>query len=819
VTSFRSAARKSAITLTCGGLLALMMTAPATAAIVDSPVGVTAPGASLELNPVGTYESGILDESAAEIVAHYAAAQRLLVVNAAEAKVEVLSVVDPAAPTKLFDLQTTGITATDGSVIPAGGAANSVDVRPDGLGVVAIESDIKTDNGWLVFFDASGTGLALGAVRVGALPDAVTFTPDGSRVVVANEAEPAEDYSVDPEGTISVVTVPDGVALPEQAAVSTANFRAFEGVGNLDPEVRIFGGRSDAGTGTPDFPVSENLEPEYPTVSADSTTAWVTLQEANALATVDLATATVTAVTPLGTVDRNVVPFDASDRDSAIDIRTWPVLGYYMPDTIHSYNVDGDTYLVTANEGDSRDWSAYSEVARVKDLADDGAGPSCLAPEFLTDAALGRLNVTTANGYDAAAGCYTQLYTFGSRSFSIWDAAGTQVWDSADAFEQIVADANPDFFNSNHSESGFDGRSDDKGPEPEALAVGEMFGSTYAFIGFERVGGIAVFDITSPTAPTFVTYLNNRDFAVSAEDDGLVGAGDLGPESIAFISAVDSPSGIPMIAVGNEVSGTTTMFEIDLEEQPLVVASPAGGATVDSRTVTFAGTGEPGATVDVIDAAGTRIAGPVTVSVEGAWSVTIRYPESVDVAQRAIVAQTVAGVRGAESMVNFRLPAAAVVPPIAPSPAPSATPAPTAPPTTPTAAPTTPPTDEPTTPPTDEPSTAPVPAPVPTVEPTAIPSAAPTVAPTASPTAAPTASPTAVPASPTATPAATPTAVPLVEAGSASGDAASEATPRPDADLANTGVSVAGALVAAGLLAGAGAILLLSRRRATADRG
>jgi LPXTG-motif cell wall-anchored protein len=627
VTTMRSRLRLPLIATVTVGCLAVG--APAMAAIVDAPLNVAGSGAAFRLLPTGTYETGVFDESAAEIVTYYAAAQRLLVVNAAEATVEVLSLADPAAPTKLFDLETTGVPSSDGTVVPEGAVANSVAVRADGLGAVAVESDVKTDDGWVVFFDADADGAALGAVRVGALPDSLVFSPDGSRIVVANEGEPAEDYSVDPEGSVSVIDVPAGLTLPAQTAVRSAGFRAFEAGGTLPLEegVRVFGGREDAGTGTPGFPVSENLEPEYPTVSADSGTAWVTLQEANAIAEVDLDSAAVTAVHALETVDRMTVPFDASDRDGAVDaegeaggaiaIRTWPVLGFAMPDTIDSYETAGSTYLVTANEGDSRDWEGYSEVSRVADLAEDGRGPVCdtafdgyygvdgLPADtagFLSDAALGRLNVTTADGFDEEAGCYERLYTFGSRSFSIRDTSGAVVWDSADALEKLTAVAPYPYFNSNHTSSGLDERSDDKGPEPEGVTIGEVAGRTYAFVGLERIGGIVAFDITVPTAATFVAYANNRDFSVSAEDDGLAGAGDLGPEGLTFVSAEESPSGVPLVVVGNEVSGSTTVYSLALAAVP--EPAPSTTPTPDpTPTGGTAPTPAPSASAVVVPAA------------------------------------------------------------------------------------------------------------------------------------------------------------------------------------------------------------------------
>lgn len=553
---------------------------PASAQIAGSPLSVWVDDAPLTLEPAGSYETGVFDQSAAEIVAFHPATDRLFVVNAAEALIEVLDASDPTAPARLFDVQTAGVVSDDGSVVPATAAANSVTVREDGLGAIAVQADPKTDDGWVVFFDAAGDGTALGAVRVGALPDMATFAPDGSRVVVTIEAEPAEDYSVDPQGGVAVIDAPDEVAAPPQADVRIAGFEAWDsGERELPDDVRIFGGIEGSIA-----PISENLEPEYATVSDDSLTAWVTLQEANAIAVVDLTAAEVTDILPLGFTDHMTSPLDVSDRDGAVDIKPWPVLGMYQPDAVGHVEADGETFLVTANEGDSRDWDGFSEVARVKDLGEDGLAPLCTdaldavlgqdgypadLAAALEDDGIGRLTVTTANGLDETRGCYSQLYTYGARSMSVWDASGAQVWDSGDAFEQLSAQVAPEFFNSNHSESNLDGRSDDKSIEPEGLAVGEIDGVSYVFVGFERFGGIAVYGLEDPTAPSFVGYVNNRDFAVSAEQVAEAGgdlsdAGDLGPEGLTFIAASDSPTGAPMLAVGNEVSGTTTMYAIDV---------------------------------------------------------------------------------------------------------------------------------------------------------------------------------------------------------------------------------------------------------------
>ncbi|MBD3942069.1 choice-of-anchor I family protein [Microbacterium sp. NEAU-LLC] len=550
----RASRRAGAVAATAVAVCALTLTPlAAQAAIVPDPISYSADDAALSLAPIGTFETGAFDQSASEIVAAYG--DRLFVVNALASSVSVLDYSDPSAMVKEFALSSDGV-------------ANSVAVRADGLGVVAFESTTKTDAGHLVFFDARAKDAAaavLGTVQVGALPDMVTITPDGKYALVANEGEPAEDFSVDPEGSVSVVKLPQKVAAASQKDVKTADFHAYEAGGGkaLPDGVRVFGPTPHGD----DHPVSRNLEPEY--IAVDGNNAYVALQEANAIAVVQIPSARATDILPLGAKDLGLAQnaLDPSDKDKAFSLRTYEGLkGLFMPDGIQSYTAGGTTYLVTANEGDAREWGDYSEVSRAKSIAKDGYGPVCadspLAP-FLGDADLGRLNVTIENGFDAAAGCYRELYAFGGRSFSIWGTDGTLVFDSGSQFEALTAAAIPGFVNSNHTESNLEGRSDDKGPEPEGVALGEVDGRTYAFVGFERVGGIAVFDITDPTASRFVTYVNNRDFSVSVEDGGdLAAAGDLGPEGVAFIPAAQSTTGTPLLAVGNEVSGTTTLFEI-----------------------------------------------------------------------------------------------------------------------------------------------------------------------------------------------------------------------------------------------------------------
>lgn len=267
----------------------------------------------------------------------------------------------------------------------------------------------------------------------------------------------------------------------------------------------------------------------------------------------------------LGLVDVRHNSLDASDRDTAIALRPWPVKGVYMPDALASYRVGNRTFLVTANEGDAREYTGFAEAVRV------GSGSVVLDPTVFPNAAalrnnsnLGRLNITNTLGRNAS-GNYEALYAFGTRSFSIWDDRGVQVYDSGDELEQITAQIYPESFNASNTNNEFDNRSDDKGPEPEGVVVGKVSGRDYAFIGLERVGGVMVYDVTNPRSPFFVDYVNNRDFTQNVGSTAAgsnPAAGDLGPEGLLFIKAEDSPTGQPLLVVGNEISGTTTVFAI-----------------------------------------------------------------------------------------------------------------------------------------------------------------------------------------------------------------------------------------------------------------
>jgi hypothetical protein len=244
---------------------------------------------------------------------------------------------------------------------------------------------------------------------------------------------------------------------------------------------------------------------------------------------------------------------DASDRDDAVNIDNWPVYGMFMPDAITSYQANGETFYITANEGDARD-----EDERIKDLTlDSNVFPN--ANDLQENEAIGRLGASSIDGDIDGDGEFDQLFVYGGRSFSIWDANGNLVFDSGDQLEQVTSSPKNRFNSTNDENDSFDNRSDNKGPEPESVVTGQIGDSTYAFIGLERIGGVVVYDVTDPLAPTFETYFNTRKWGRDPEGRGL---GDLGPEGLAFISASDSPNGRPLLAVAHEVSGSTTIFQV-----------------------------------------------------------------------------------------------------------------------------------------------------------------------------------------------------------------------------------------------------------------
>lgn len=482
-------------------------------------IAVTPAAAQATIEFLGRYESGA--EGGAEISAYDTGGRRLFVTNGATSMVDVLDVSNPAAPVFLTS-------------IAVGGEPTHVAVAGRTL-AVAVNKDDGESPGEVRFYTTAGVFQT--AVEVGFLPDQVTLLNGGRLALVANEGEPRD--AIDPPGSVTIVDL----SREGRTSVCTADFSGIAPA-SLDATTRLFPGEAPG----------VDFEPEYVVGIEGGRFAYAALQEANALAEIDIAGCRVTAVRGLGHKDHRLEgnALDASDRDDAINIRNWPVSGIYMPDTIAAFVDRGETFIITANEGDARD-----EDARVAGLTlDPAAFPDAAALQ--QSANLGRLEVSTIDGDTDGDGDYDALFAYGARSFSIYRSTGEQVYDSGDDFERITAAANPDFFNASNDEAEFDARSDAKGPEPEGLAIGQVGAQRLAFIGLERIGGVMVYDITNPRAPAFCSYVNSRDFGV----EEIAFDTDLGPEGLVFVEARRSPTRRPLLFVTNEVSGTLASFEV-----------------------------------------------------------------------------------------------------------------------------------------------------------------------------------------------------------------------------------------------------------------
>ncbi len=683
--------------------------------------------------------AGTVELEGAEISAYDSGTQRIFVTGEAGENnafniaqdspiLQAVDVSDPSNPTVIGQIDLSSY----------GAGVQSVAVN-NGVVAVAVSAETSTEPGKVVFFNASDYS-ELSQVEVGVLPDMLTFTPDGMKVLVANEGEPNDDYTVDPEGSISIIDVSD-ISTP---TVTTADFTAFNGQEDTlrSEGVRIFGKKADGTMSS----AAEDFEPEYIAVSADGTAAFVALQENNAFAVLDIASATVTDILPLGfkdwsganptlkpfkatfegsqevtpntstaagsallqlnqagdalsytmtiegldfgelaggeaqttdtgddvtgihfhnaargeggsvvfgivgpeqdTDDRTIsinddgsttisgvwettdteasesltnfvadlqaantdedvdlyfnihteefpmgeirgqvmgasVELDASNRDGdgdgEINFANYPILGMYQPDAIASYEANGETYYVTANEGDARDYDGFSEEVRVGDdeiILDPTAFPD--AATLQQDENLGRLKTTTALGDTDGDGDFDEIYAYGGRSFSIFNSSGELVYDSGDLIGKLTAELVPEKFNSQGTADSFDSRSDDKGAEPEGVTVGEVGGKTYAYVGLERTGGVMVFDVSNPTAASFVQYVNNE--------------GDRSPEGLTFIDAEDSANGNSLLAVTNEVSETLSIYN-------------AGTESTDTYTLQILHASDLEGGVDAIDSA------------------------------------------------------------------------------------------------------------------------------------------------------------------------------------------------------------------------
>lgn len=516
---------------------------------------------ALTLNLLSSFSNSIAGANSAEIVAHDPTTQRLYIANSVGGKLDIVNFINPSSPSLLASI----------SVTPYGNI-NSVAVK-NGTVACAIENITNPqDSGSIVFFNKDGVFLK--QVKAGMMPDMITFNHSGTRVLTANEGEPNQNYSVtavnDPDGSITIVDISGGLAALTQTNVTHVTFTAYNGQENTlrAQGIRIYGPWNMA---------SKDFEPEYISVAKDDSKAWVTLQENNAIVEISMSTYSINYIKALGSKDHSLLNngLDGTNQTKGVNIANFPIKGFYLPDAIASYTVGGVNYLITANEGDSRAYATFTEERRLSTATLDAVKfPN--AAEIKNNYFLGRLNITDKNGDTDNDGDLDTIYSYGARSFSIWNAnTGNLVYDSKDDLEQITASGSFSLiFNASNSIGApvKKDRSDDKGPEPEGVTIGAIGTNTYAFIACERIGGVMVYDVTNPNTPVFVTYANNRSTSTSGPD--------LGAEGIIFIPQSESPNGQHLVIAANEISSSLSIWGIPGCQNPIPTLVSMSGNSV-----------------------------------------------------------------------------------------------------------------------------------------------------------------------------------------------------------------------------------------------
>ena len=461
-------------------------------------------------------------EGYAEIVTYDSDSNTAFYVNAVDSSVDMISLTDPSSPTMLQRID-----------VSSYGEPNSIAINNGVVAMAVANGADDMANGYILTYSTNGT--FLNSYTAGVLPDMITFTHSGEYILSANEGQPNDDYDIDPEGSVTVVEVATGT-------VTQIDFTSFNNDRQtlIDEGVRLY---ANPGFST----VAQDLEPEYITVSTDDSTAYVIFQENNAFGMIDLGTMTLSSIVALGTKDYSEGCYDFSDKDGGVVLTCGaPVSSMYMPDAISLFNADGEDYILTANEGDSREYegdnSEWTDEGRADDLVLNATHWAEMGydsqdqSDLLEKENLGRLKVSLVDGDHDGDGQVEEIVGFGARSMSIWNSNGELVFDTGDDLTMITQNYN-EYLNPYTAS-----RNDDKGSEPEGITSGTYGDRTYAFLGLERAGGIAIYDITNPTNAHFDQYLTFADH--------------VSPEGVTFVPSSESPTNQPLLLIANEVSGT-----------------------------------------------------------------------------------------------------------------------------------------------------------------------------------------------------------------------------------------------------------------------
>ncbi len=566
---------KRAASLALGLGLALQLGTAASAQGV--PTGGYENGtAALNLTQIARYSAGQynVDGGVMEIVAYNQATEWAYAINGQSGKLAAIPLAGLTAGAHVEALTGTEIDVK--ALVEAEdstfqyGDMTSVAISPDSTTLAAaLQAQGSNDAGRVALFTCEEDGsLTLEAlVETGAQPDMVTFAGDGV-VLTADEGEPREGYGeniADPKGSVTVVDV-------EAQESTVVDFSAFDSQRDQLAEDGIVLKKGSA--------PSVDLEPEYIAVSGGK--AYVTLQENNAIAVLDIESQAFEGVYSAGFEDHSTTAIDLDKKDDAYDPQTYEsLLGIRMPDGIAAFTVEGATYLVTANEGDAREWGDEDQGTFYlsedeRDFGEEGVTSPTGAITAENSGLEGKVVFFKTEDFDGLDP--EKDYVFGGRSFTVFQATENgleEVFTSGDDFEALTAQYVPEYFNASNDNAVLDDRSGKKGPEAESVTVGTVDGKTYAFVALERTGGVMAYDITDPEAITFVNYVNTRDFGTTVEgseeyEDGeldkWVTGGDVAPEGLLFLDAASSPNGEPLLLAACEVSGTVAVYQLGSED-------------------------------------------------------------------------------------------------------------------------------------------------------------------------------------------------------------------------------------------------------------
>lgn len=516
---------------------------------------------ALDITKIASYNSGEfnVDGGVMEIISHNAKTGWAYAVNGQ-------SGVLTAIPVKTLEKKST-VDMLDGNDIDIKamvedegfvyGDMTSVAISEDGTTLaVAIQAEGYNDAGRVAVFtcNADGTLTLRGISKTGIQPDMVTFA-DNNTILTADEGEPREGYtSTDPKGSVTVINV-------QNLTSTVVDFTSFD---SKRSELVKNGIVLKKNTNP-----SVDLEPEYIAVSNGK--AYITLQEANAIAVMDINSKTITNIYSCGFEDYSTVNIDIDKKDNKYSPKTYEsLMGIRMPDGISAAQINGKTYIITANEGDSREWGNYLNEKEIN-FKDNGAASPTGKITADNSGLTGKVVFFDSSDYDGLNS--EKDYLFGGRSFTVYEVTQNginEVFTSGADFESLTAKYVPEIFNTSNDNAVIDDRSGKKGPEPESVTIGEVNGKIYAFIAIERTGGIMIYDITNPENAEFVNYINSRDFKTTVEGseqyedkelDKWVTGGDVAPEGMSFIS--NGVTGKPMLLAAFEVSGTVAAYELN----------------------------------------------------------------------------------------------------------------------------------------------------------------------------------------------------------------------------------------------------------------